>query len=114
MLSGSGGVGCRASQRSKQNVPLLQDNAYHTAPRMVTCPELQEYIQLVRDKVEAELGHVADQAGLLSAAEQWRQWRASNGQPALVPDAWSSARWPTLAAWRWLVELPGREEGLSA
>ena len=84
----------------------------HGTPRHVimTCREMAPLVDQVRDAVESALRRECNADALRDAGEEWASSRCPGW--AAVPAA-ARSRWPILAAWRWLVSIPEREEFLA-
>ena len=77
---------------------------------VMACRALEPFQELVRDVVEAELGVGGAGERLRVEADLWWASEAVAGRHAGDISAAAAARWPTLAAWRWLVPVREREE----
>ena len=73
----------------------------------MSCADMQELTDVVRDLVEAELREGADVDALRADAVAWRDHAAERGvDPGpLIEDPAALLRWPFLSAWGWLVPM---------
>ena len=81
---------------------------------VMTCREMGRLQKSVRDVVEVELGFGGAGERLRGEVDVW--WaseQAAGRHPGYISPA-VTARWPTLAAWRWLVPVQEREELVGA
>ncbi|CAE7423476.1 unnamed protein product [Symbiodinium sp. CCMP2456] len=81
----------------------------------MTCAGTRHLSDLLRSDMDSFLGQLVERDTLLHDAAQWRRGCELRGQGHLIPEpcAQDTNKWPLLAAWRWLLPLPGREAQLS-
>ena len=100
---------------SMRTCPLCCVSAGTPRHTVMTCAGTRHPTNLLRTDMEALLGQLTDQEQLLQDASVWRRTCRQQGRAHLIPEpsVQDSSTWPILAAWRWLVTLPGREAQLS-